>query len=163
MQIVQNSRRVFVRRAVIGKIHADRLFRRLFLYLWYFDGIVVHRLCRCRIGIRVIAAVRPGGTVLVVVDRVLNHLSMRRNKRRVALCRAVRNTQHIFPLQGQRRIGKAELRTAQLDRHINRSVHLIRGCGIAVQILVVHIAFRSRKAERFAVCGKIEHAVILRG
>ena len=52
---------------------------------------------------------------------------------------------------------------AQLDRHINRSVHLIRGCGIAVQILVVHIAFRSRKAERFAVCGKIEHAVILRG
>ena len=101
MQIVQNSRRVFVRRAVIGKIHADRLFRRLFLYLWYFDGIVVHRLCRCRIGIRVIAAVRLGSAALVAVDRVLNHLGMRCNKRRIALCRAVRDTQHIFPLQGQ--------------------------------------------------------------
>ena len=165
MQVIQDSRRIFIRRTVIGKVHADRLFRRFLLYLWDFDGVVVHfRCCRSGIGIRVavaVTAVRLGCVALVIVDRVFDHLGVRRNERGVALRRAVRNTQYIFALQGQRRIGKAELGTAQLDRHIHGSVHLIRRCGIAVQILIVHIAFRSRKAERFAVCGKIEHAVIL--
>ena len=159
LQRVENIGRIFIRCAVERQIHARRLAGRLFLDLR--DG----RFRRCLRGraaggaAAVLRGAVRGRNPLVAVDAVFDARRLGGGERGVARSRAVRHAENGFPRDRKRRVAQAELAAAQLDRNVGRAVHRVRRGGVAVEVLVVNVAFIGRKAERFAVCGHIQHPV----